>query len=409
MISEKLRQSEEEKSAILTGLRGLADIRRLNPQLQILGDNNDIGWEEGTGGRTGPVKHCYTIMHGRTDRCDDCPAIDTFMTGKLQERENTLSNGQSFIRRCNPVRDAAGAVSGVIHIALNITKHKQTEEGLKTTNAFLHSLLTNSPTPICVCDSDGRIDTVNQAWEKTLGFSREETVGRFFRDILPQEVAGRITKVNNKVLTSDSPVELEELIDCPTGLHHFHTVTFPLQDATGRTAAVGTIFVDVTARKRAEEELTKRELDLRRKSRQLGEMNTTLRVLLKQRETDQKELEERIVGNVKELVLPYINKLKKMHLNEDQMSYLEIVEAHMNDIIAPFLRQLVSQHPHMTAKELQVATLVREGRSNKEIADLMNVSHNTIEIHRYNLRRKLGLQNKKINLRSYLLSLNKLD
>jgi len=62
----------------------------------------------------------------------------------------------------------------------------------------------------------------------------------------------------------------------------------------------------------------------------------------------------------------------------------------------------------MTAKVLRVATLGREVRPNKEITDLINVSHNTIEVQRYNLRKKLSLQNKKINLRSYLLPLNKL-
>jgi DNA-binding CsgD family transcriptional regulator len=185
-------------------------------------------------------------------------------------------------------------------------------------------------------------------------------------------------------------------------------VKFPLQDSGGQTAAVGAISVDVTARKHAEQELTKREAELRRKSRQLSEMNTALRVLLRQREEDTRELEERIVSNVNELVLPYVHKLKGMHLNEAQMSYVEIVETHLNDIVAPFLRQIVSDYPHMTAKELQVATLVREGKTNKDIASIMNVSVNAIEIHRYNLRRKLGLQNKKVNLRSYLLSLKKL-
>jgi DNA-binding NarL/FixJ family response regulator len=63
----------------------------------------------------------------------------------------------------------------------------------------------------------------------------------------------------------------------------------------------------------------------------------------------------------------------------------------------------------MTAKELQVATLVREGKSNKDIADFMHISLNTVELHRYNLRKKLGIQNKKANLRSFLLSLNKQD
>jgi DNA-binding CsgD family transcriptional regulator len=85
---------------------------------------------------------------------------------------------------------------------------------------------------------------------------------------------------------------------------------------------------------------------------------------------------------------------------------MDVVVTHLNDITAPLLRHTVSQYPQMTTKELRVATHVREGRSNKEIANLMGVSLNAIEIHRYNLRRKLGIQNKKVNLRSFLLSLN---
>jgi DNA-binding CsgD family transcriptional regulator len=84
---------------------------------------------------------------------------------------------------------------------------------------------------------------------------------------------------------------------------------------------------------------------------------------------------------------------------------LSIFQPSTKNSITP---QMVSHYPHMTAKELEVAVFVREGKANKAIAELMNVSVNAIEIHRYNLRKKLGLQNKKINLRSYLLSLNKL-
>jgi DNA-binding NarL/FixJ family response regulator len=152
--------------------------------------------------------------------------------------------------------------------------------------------------------------------------------------------------------------------------------------------------------------LAKQEAEVKRKSRQLEETNTALRVLLKQQEEDQRELEERIVANVEQLVLPYVRNLKGMRLNKTQMSYLQMVEAHLQDIVAPFLRQVVSRYPHMTAKETQVATLVRDGKSNKDIAELMNLAVNTVEIHRHNLRKKLGLHNKKINLRSYLLSLS---
>ena len=181
------------------------------------------------------------------------------------------------------------------------------------------------------------------------------------------------------------------------------TRSVPVKDDTGVVVGVIHSALNIT-------ELKKSEDELRRKSDQLVEMNTALRVLLRQREEDKREIEDRIVSNVRELVLPYVHKLKGMHLNEAQMGYLEVVETHLNDVVAPFLRQIISDYPHLTAKELQVLTLVREGKTNKEITKLMHISLNTVEIHRYNLRRKLGLKNKKMNLRSYLVSLgNRFD
>lgn len=404
-----LRKSEDEKQAILDGLRGLVIVRYLSPDFRIIWSNTDSVEGRVTGDPEASPIYCYESIRGRKEVCPHCDIRATLETGQFSENEeSTPTPGEYFITRGIPVRGEAGSLLGAIHIALNITKHRQTEEGLKASNEFFHSLIGNLPTPICLSDREGRIATVNEAWEKTLGFKREQVVGGFLHEIFSADVADSIRATHRKVLQSGIPIELEESIGCPTGLRHFHTVKFPLQDPGGQTVVVGTISVDVTARKRAEQDLTEREAELEIKSEQLSEMNTALRVLLRQGEQEQKELEERVLSNVRELVLPYVRKLKAMHPNDIQASYLEIVETHLNDIVAPFMRQIVSQYPHMTAKELQVATHIREGKANKEIANLMNVSLNTIEIHRYNLRKKLGLQNKKINLRSYLLSLNSL-
>lgn len=403
-----LQKSEDEKRAILLGLGGLVSVLYLDPQMRIVWTNRDLAKELKIKDETTLPDYCYAVLHGRTEPCLVCTAVEALQKGELQERENRLDDGRFFIRRGTPIKDRNGTILGVVQIAMNVTKHKQAEEGLKSTYEFLHSLLENSPTPIFVSNRDGRIEMVNRAWEKIVGLKHEQAVGKCFHDIFPTKIANRFNNLNRKVLQSGVPTELEESIDFPTGSYNLYTVKFPIQDATEQKVAVGSISVDVTARKRIERELTQREAELRRKSKQLGEMNTALRVLLRQRDEDQKELEERIVSNVNELVLPYVHQLKRMHLNEAQMSYLEIVEMHLKDIITPFLRQVVSQYPHMTAKELQVAMFVKEGKANKEIAALMNVSVNAVEIHRYNLRNKLGLQNKKINLRSYLLSLNKL-
>jgi DNA-binding CsgD family transcriptional regulator len=209
-----------------------------------------------------------------------------------------------------------------------------------------------------------------------------------------------------EALSTGRVLECEE--KSPAKDQYFIARVIPLKNSDGAVTGVIHVALNVTARKSAERELTEREAELNMKSRQLEETNTALRVLLRQREEDLREVEERIVSNVKELVFPYIHKLRGMHLNEAQANFVEIIGTHLNHIVAPFLRDIVSQYPHMTAREIQVATLIREGKSNKEIADLMSVSLNTIEIHRYNLRHKLGLRNKKVNLRSYLLSLNKL-
>jgi DNA-binding CsgD family transcriptional regulator len=77
----------------------------------------------------------------------------------------------------------------------------------------------------------------------------------------------------------------------------------------------------------------------------------------------------------------------------------------MNDIVSPFLQRMSLKYSNFTQTEIQVANLIKVGKTTKEIAELMNVSKGTIDAHRNNIRSKLGLNRKKINLRAYLLSI----
>jgi DNA-binding NarL/FixJ family response regulator len=162
---------------------------------------------------------------------------------------------------------------------------------------------------------------------------------------------------------------------------------------------------DITERKRAEEALKKRERELKTKTISLEEVNTALRVMLKKKDEVKTEVEEKVLNNVKELVVPYLEKLKKSDLGIKHNAYLNILESNLNDITSSFSYKLSSKYLNLTPTEIRVSNLIRHGNSTKEIAELMCLSKKTIEFHRNNIRQKLGLKNKKANLRTHLISI----
>jgi len=123
-----------------------------------------------------------------------------------------------------------------------------------------------------------------------------------------------------------------------------------------------------------------------------------LKVLLKNMEKNQEELKERFLTNIKEQVLPYLDKLKKTPLSEVQKGFIKSTEAYLDEIASPFVQKLTSSYLNLTKKEIQIAVLVKEGKTSKEIAELVNVSKRDVDFHRGKIREKLGLRNQKGSL-----------
>ena len=162
---------------------------------------------------------------------------------------------------------------------------------------------------------------------------------------------------------------------------------------------------EIAERKRSEDTLKAKRKELKMQSETLGEANTALRVLLKRREEDKIELEEKVLLNVKELVVPFLERLKKSGLDVIQMGYASVLESNLDDIISPFSRRLSLTFLNLTPSETQVANLVKHGKTTKEIAELLKVSRRTVESHRESIRGKIGIKNEKANLRTFLSSL----
>lgn len=149
----------------------------------------------------------------------------------------------------------------------------------------------------------------------------------------------------------------------------------------------------------------KTEAALREREAELEETNTALKVLLAQVEAAKHDAEEKVVWNINEQIAPYVDKLKGLGLGGKAESYLSILDGNLKDISAQFPNSLASKFSSLTPTEIEVAKLIRVGKTTKEIAGIMCTAKSTIDFHRNNIRKKVGINSSNVSLRSYLTTL----
>ena len=324
-----------------------------------------------------------------------------------------------------------------------LAERKRTEAVLRESEKRYKLQLEGMPDPVVVYDMLGNATYVNPAFEQVLGWSSDDLMGRNI-DFVPVEnwpetrqaidnmLAGqKIQLFETRRKTKDGRVldvqisstlfydldgkqagnivtmrDVSAQKSVERELHQYREQLEELVDA--RTAALETskrrLEKEVQIRAHAEKSLLRREEELEAQSLHLEEVNTALKVLLKQRDHDKHELGENVLSNVKELVNPYLKRLKKNRLSTDQATLVSILESNLNNIVSPFISKLSSRYFKLTPMEIRVANLIKAGKTSTEIAEMLFLSKNTVLFHRYNIRSKLGIKNTKTNLASHLLS-----
>ena len=143
---------------------------------------------------------------------------------------------------------------------------------------------------------------------------------------------------------------------------------------------------------------------LRQEKSQRRELYITLRNLMKAFEKEKQGLEGGISHKIETVLLPAIEKVMKEPNTEIRNSYLHIMREQLIHLTKGFSRELEGRFLKLTRSEMRVCQCIQEGHSSKEIADLMNVSFETVQVHRRNIRKKLGLCGRKVNLYNLLSS-----
>jgi PAS domain S-box-containing protein len=379
--------------------------------------------------------HCKQIFKSRTKQTCDLKLVK--------------QDGTHFDARLDSLRvQAKAAASGQFRTAVSdITERVQAKKVLQDSEEkfrlMFNHMVSGSALAEVIFDKKGkpydyRFLEVNPAFEGLTGIKRHRIIGKTLLEIYTGTEPYWLESIAEVALRGN-PVQIENYHQ---GLNRHYAVSA----FRPRAGQVAITFIDIservrfedalqkahdelekrveertaelqdvnkqlkienTSRKNAEKALRIKSRDLKTEAIRLSEANTALKVLLKQREADKIELEEKVLLNTKQLVSPYLEKLKnRRSLGNKEKAYLSLIESNMHEITAPFAHNMSVKFFKLTPTEMQVINLIKRGKTTKQIADTMNLATSTVDFHRNNIRNKMGIKNKRINLSTYLSSLS---
>lgn len=169
------------------------------------------------------------------------------------------------------------------------------------------------------------------------------------------------------------------------------------------------LLVEADTRTRLEaqlqESLDQLETRVEERTVELEEANIALRVLLQSVEQSRDEYDKKIMRQIKGVVAPTFAKLRSLVKGNDPANaYLNILEENLKSITSLMSDEKADAFEALTPSEQDIAQMIMQGQTTKDIARILSREPSTIEFHRNNIRKKLGLRKSGQNLRSKLLS-----
>jgi len=266
------------------------------------------------------------IMRGRNDICEGCPAIQVLNEGKVTRGAlRYRPDGRIYDRTAYPLIENNGDITGVIVVGCDITEQKQAEEKLRKSEEKYRSLLETTSQGYWMVNSELKNIEVNPSIYKMLGYGPEPHTTHRSYEITLKKKNGQ---------------DVNTFINATT-----------IRDESGEVQGAFALLTDITDIKQTEQRLKQREKELEIKNIRLKEMNSALKILLEKRDEDKKELEEKVMTNIKELVLPYILKLKNTGLDQRQEIYADIIQSHIEEIVSPFAQKLSHKYLNFTPRQ----------------------------------------------------------
>jgi PAS domain S-box-containing protein len=292
-------------------------------------------------------------------------------------------------------------------ISVDISDLKKAQEAIVKSEQRYRAIIEKGPDAIIIRSKNGIILDANIQATKLSGYSKKELIGRHVHKLYsPQELKrvkkameranryGRACAEVNLLRKNGRKIDVEVSASCFT---------------VGQEVLYKIVYHDITEQKNIQERLKNAKLELEaqvaERTMELMQSNTALRVLMREMDRKKTERERKLMMSLQAQISPHIQALNKGNLSASQQAHAKLIEEIIQNITAKFTTKTLPETTQLTPREIQVASLVREGMVSKDIAKLMRISRKTVDIFRSNIRKKMGLKDYKVSLRSRLLAL----
>ncbi len=334
---------------------------------------------------------------------------DVIISGRPREFERYIDLNNRYYQVY-----AYQAAPGQIAVSFaDITDLKKAEADLRRSEAWFRGIYEESPIGIEIYDSRGLLINANQACLDIFGVANISEVSgfRLFDDPnLPDDIRQKIKAGEN--IKYDMFFDFGKVRDLKlyktsrSGFANLTVIIKPMYHGERESLSGFLVLVgDTTERKRAEQALRESEGRLRESVRDLEAKNIAMREVLSVIESEKLGAKQKILKSIDSSIMPVINRLVQRN-GKVRPAYYEALKRNLQELASEWEDPLL-RFSRLTPREYEICDLIRNGASSKEIAEALGIETITVSKHREQIRRKLGLVNKNINLTSFLKSLAK--
>ncbi|MFC2140426.1 PAS domain S-box protein [Candidatus Auribacterota bacterium] len=288
--------------------------------------------------------------------------------------------------------DKSGKIIEYQSIGEDITEQKLAEEALRESEEKFRTFMETASDLMFIANKDTLFTYANKTMAETLGYSKGELLGMPITKLFVEK---NQTDVKQKIKDAieKEKISFEESWLTKNGkVIHGELKIVGIFDSAGKLSGGRGIFRDMTAYKKTQQILLEQKKNLEQK-------NIALKELLEHIELEKKNKENNTKINIEKILFPLLEKLKTKNVLH---SYVDLLDSTMNELNSAFGLKIADKMLKLSDREIEVCNMIKNGLTGKEIAKLLNISFPTVETHRKNIRHKLDIKNKDINLTTYL-------